>query len=112
LGRSLRSSSGCGVDRLVGAGEIRVAGESIARLAVDYKTDLFDAREVREERADDGVDGERLDFDAGRMVIGKGASEVDNGELPTGVLRKRLGGRIGGDCFACLRGACVFGRIG
>ncbi len=94
-----------------------MAGERVARLAVDQEAYLLDAREVGEERADDGVDGEGLDLDAGGMVIGEGAAQVDDGEQAGGRLvgslreaaalrggrcRRSVGAvsRIRGDCSA------------
>ena len=68
-----------GVDDGVGAEEVGVAGEGVAGLAVDQEADLFDAREVGVEGADDGFDGEVLELDAGGVVVGEGAVEIDDG---------------------------------
>ena len=73
-----------GVDDGVGAGEIGVAVEGVAGVAIDQEAHLFDAREVGVEGADDGVDGEHLGLDAGGVVVGEGAVEIDDGQLAAG----------------------------
>ena len=72
---------GRGVGGEVGAGEVGVAGESGAYLAVDQETDLGDAGEVGVEGAADGFEGEGLGFEAGGVGGDEGAGEVDDGKL-------------------------------
>ena len=70
-----------GVAYGVDAGEIGVAGEGIVGLAVDEEADLCDLGEVGVEGAEDGVEGECLDLDAGGVLVDEAATEVDDGEL-------------------------------
>src|ERR1700744_5351498 len=57
-----------GVARGISAGEIGVAGEGFAGLAVDEEADLLDLREVGVEGADHGEQRESFDFDARGML--------------------------------------------
>ena len=54
-----------------------MAGEGVAGLAVDEEADLGDVGEGGVEGADDGLEGEVFDVDAGGMVVDEGAVEVD-----------------------------------
>ena len=65
-----------------------MAGESVARVTVDDESYLADLREVSVQGADDGRDREGLDFDAGGVVIGEGAVQIDHREL-AGIAVKR-----------------------
>ena len=75
------SFGGRGVGGEVGAGEVGVAGEGGAGLAVDEEADLGDAGKVGVEGGADGEDGEGFGFKAGGVAGGEGAGEVDDGEL-------------------------------
>ena len=77
----LLRASGDGVGGEVGAGEVGVAGEGGARLAVDEEADLGDAGQIGVQRGADGEHGEGLGFKARGVAGGKGAGEVDDGEL-------------------------------
>ena len=69
----------------VGAGEVGVAGEGFAGLAVDEEADLVDGGEVGVERRDDREQGEGFGLDAGGVVFGEGAGEVDDRGLAPGL---------------------------
>ena len=85
----LRGGGVCGG---VEAGEVGVAGEGVALATVDKEADLGNGGEVGVEGAEDGVDGEVFDLDAGGVIVGKDAVEVDDGEL-SGVTGERREGR-------------------
>ncbi len=68
-----------------------MAGEGGALLAVDEEADLGDAGQVGVEGGADGEDGERFGLKAGGVAGGKGAGEVDDGQL-----RARAGGFAAG----------------
>ncbi len=75
----LRLRVGGGVGHGVGAQQIGMAGEGVSRLAVHQETNFYDAGKVGIEGAEDGVDGEGLGLDAGGVMIGEAAVEVDHG---------------------------------
>ena len=77
----------CGFGGQVGAGEVGVAGEGGALLAVDEEADLGDVGKVGVDGRADGEDGEGFGFEAGGVAGGEGAGEVDDGELIAGVWR-------------------------
>ena len=54
-----------GVGEGVGAGEVGVAVEGVAGVAVDEETSLLEIREVGVEGGEDGAEGEVFDLDAG-----------------------------------------------
>ena len=56
-----------------------MAGEGVVGLAVDEEAYGCDVREVGMESADDGLKGEGFYLDAGGVVVGEGAAEVDDG---------------------------------
>ena len=68
-----------GVDGGVGAEEVGVAGEGVVGLAVDEEADAGDVGEGGVEGADDGLEGEGFDLDAGGVVGDEGVFEVDDG---------------------------------
>ncbi len=70
---------GCGVGGGVGALEVGVAGQGVVGFAVYEETDLCDLGQGGVEGSDDGLDGEVFDEDAGGVVVGEGAAEVDDG---------------------------------
>ena len=61
-----------GVGGQVGAGQVGMAGEGGAWLAVDQEADLGDAGQVGVERGADGEHGEGFGFKAGGMAGGEG----------------------------------------
>lgn len=79
---SLRFWTGEGGVCQVGSGEISMAGEGGAGLAVDEEANLRDGGDVGVEGLDDGEQGESFGLDAGGLGLGKGSVEVDHGELP------------------------------
>ena len=88
-----------------------MAGEGFAGLAVDEEADLGDAREGGVEGADDGEEGEGFDLDAGGVVVGEGAAEIDDGEL-AGVGGVGLGGGGDGDEEDVVDGGAAVERVG
>jgi len=58
-----------------------VAGQGVAGLAIDQEADLGQLREGGVEGADDGVDRQVFDGDAGGVGGDEGSVEVDDGEL-------------------------------
>jgi len=70
---------GGGVLGGVGAEEVGVAGESVSGLTVDEEANLRDLWESGMEGADDGLEGESFDQDAGGVAGDEGAAEVDDG---------------------------------
>ncbi len=68
----------------IGVGEVGVAGQGFAGLAVDEETDLGEIGEGGVQGADDGLEGESLGEDAGGMIGGEGFVEVDYRELTMG----------------------------
>jgi len=58
-----------------------VTGEGVVGLAVYEEADAGDLGECGVQGADDGLDGEGFDLDAGRVVVDEGAAQVDDGEL-------------------------------
>jgi hypothetical protein len=70
---------GSGVLRGVVTEEVCVAGEGVVRLTVHQKAHLRDLRQTSVEGADDGLEGEGFDLDAGGVVGDEGAAEVDYG---------------------------------
>ena len=75
-----------------------MAGEGVAGLTVDEKTDLFDLGEIGVEGAEDGVEGKGFGFDPGGVAVDEVAAEIDDGEFAAGRFGlKRDGGISGGD---------------
>ena len=70
-----------GVGGQIGAGQVGVAGEGGALLAVDQEAHLGDAGQVGVQGAADGEHGERFGLDAGGVAGGESAGEVDDGEF-------------------------------
>jgi hypothetical protein len=66
------------------AGEVGVAGEGRAGLAVDQKADLCDAGKIGMEGGADGEYGECLGFKAGGVARRECAGEVYDGEFGAG----------------------------
>ena len=56
-----------------------MAGEGVVGLAVYEEADGGDLRKCGVEGADDGLDGEGFDLNAGGVVVDEGAAEVDDG---------------------------------
>jgi hypothetical protein len=69
---------GCGVVCGIGVEEIGVAGERVVGLAVYEEADGGYLGERGVEGADDGVDGEGFDLNAGGMVVDEAAAEIDD----------------------------------
>ncbi len=55
-----------------------MAGERVVGFAVNEKTDRGDLREGSVEGADDRLDGEGFDLDAGGMVVDESTAQVDD----------------------------------
>jgi hypothetical protein len=68
-----------GVFRAIVVEEVGVTGEGVVGLAVDEKSDLRNLRQSGVEGADDGLDGEGFDLDAGGVVGDEGAAKIDDG---------------------------------
>ena len=79
----MRSLNWNSVGGEIGAGEVSMSGESVARLAVDKKTDLGDARQIGVQSCADGHDREGFSLETGGMAGDEGSGEVDDGELGT-----------------------------
>ena len=67
-----------GIGGQVGAGQVGVAGEGGALLAVHQKAHLGDVGKVGVQGAADGEHGEGFRLDAGRMAGGEAAGEVES----------------------------------
>jgi hypothetical protein len=59
--------------------EVGVAGEGVVGLTVDEEADLSDLRQSGVKGANDGLDGEDFDLNAGGVVGDEGAAEIDYG---------------------------------
>ena len=69
-----------------------MAGEGVVGLAVDEEADLGDLGKCGVEGADDRLQGEGFDLNAGGVVVDEGAAEVDDGQLFS--LRRGSFGRL------------------
>jgi hypothetical protein len=74
-----RCGFGGGVLGWIGAEQIGVAGKGFAGLAVDEEANLFDLWERGVKCADDRLNGEGFDQDAGGMRVGEGSMKIDDG---------------------------------
>ena len=63
-----------------------MAGQGCARRAVHQEADLGDTRQVGMQSAANGEYRQRLGLKARRVVSGKSASEVDDGEFGASLL--------------------------
>ncbi len=61
-----------------------MAGQGVVGIAVDEEADAGDVGEGSVEGADDGLEGEGFDEDAGGVIGDEGVFEIDDGELPGG----------------------------
>ena len=68
-----------GVGDVVGVGQVGVAGEGVAGLAVDEESDLDDLGEVGVEGGDDGSERQVFGFYAGGVSVGEGFGQVHYG---------------------------------
>lgn len=74
----MRALSWCDIGGQIRAGQVGVAGERGALLAVHQEAHLGDAGQVGVQSAANGLHGEHFRLDTGRMVGGKAGSQVDD----------------------------------